>query len=38
VPLALSQLSAWDNIDKHRVLHAVLLGSVRLTVEVAWLV
>ncbi len=31
VPLALSQLAAWDNIDKHRVIHAALLsGGVQL--------
>jgi len=27
VPLALSKLSAWDNIDKHRVIHATLLSG-----------
>lgn len=31
VPLALSHLSAWDNIDKHRVIHATLVsGGVQL--------
>jgi hypothetical protein len=27
VPLALSRLSEWDNIDKHRVIHATLLSG-----------
>ncbi len=30
LPLALSKLSRWDNIDKHRVIHATLLsGAVK---------
>ncbi len=35
LPLALSKLSRWDNIDKHRVIHATLLSGAVKFIDVA---